>query len=44
MKLEIDGKPVGQCLRRVHARTHAQVDGHTENIMHPAPSVGWAVA
>ena len=33
-KLEVDGKPVRECLHRegTHASTHTQADGQVENI------------
>ena len=42
LKLEVAGKPVGECLRR--ARTYAQTDGRIENTLPPAACrILWAV-
>jgi len=41
-KTEVGSKPVGKCYARMYARTHAQTDGHFENITLQRP-MGWMV-
>jgi len=37
--IEVDGKPTGECLAAL-ARTYAQTNGHSVNILPSAPSTG----
>ena len=42
IKLEVDGKPVGECLPPCYTCTHAQTDGQSEIIMPPPRRIRWA--